>query len=289
MTINEIKKLCNDFGIKPSKGKGQNFLADENVLEQIIKAADLSPKDFVLEVGPGFGVLTEQLIKDSQKVLAVELDKSLIFFLKKKFKAQKNLEILEDDILRVKNEELTKRLGSENYKLVANIPYAITKPIIQKFLTFAPKPSQITVLIQKEVAEKIVAKPGKMSILALSVQYYGQPQIVNFVSKQSFYPIPKVDSAILNIKVNQNTLPAEFSQILTRDEMANFQEKKLWQLIKIGFSSPRKQLQNNFSSGYKLENQEVKNRLKKAGLTELCRAEDLSLADWIRLYQQFVV
>jgi 16S rRNA (adenine1518-N6/adenine1519-N6)-dimethyltransferase len=289
MTINEIKQLCNDFGIKPSKGKGQNFLADDNVLQQIVRAADLSPKDFVLEVGPGFGVLTEQLVKNSQKVLAVELDKSLIFFLKKKFKTQKNLEILEDDILRVKNEDLARKLGSENYKLVANIPYAITKPIIQKFLTFAPKPSEITVLIQKEVAEKIVAKSGEMSILALSVQYYGQPKIVNLVSKQSFYPVPKVDSAILNIKINQNTLPAEFSQILSENELANFQEKKFWQLIKIGFSSPRKQLQNNLANGLKIDNAEVKNMLAKAGQKDLCRAQDLSLADWAKLYQQFMV
>jgi 16S rRNA (adenine1518-N6/adenine1519-N6)-dimethyltransferase len=289
MTINEIKQLCNDFGIKPTKGKGQNFLIDENVLGQIVKAADLSPKDCVLEVGPGFGVLTEQLVKNSQKVLAVELDKSLVFFLKKKFRTEKNLEILEADILRVKNEDLAKRLGSENYKLVANIPYAITKPIIQKFLTFSPKPSEITVLIQKEVAEKIVARPGEMSILAISVQYYGQPEIVNLVSKDSFYPVPKVDSAILKIKVYKNTIPAEFSQILSNKDLENFQEKKFWQLLKIGFSSPRKQLQNNLSNGLKIDNLDVKNRLAKAGQKELCRAQDLSLGDWAKLYQQFMV
>jgi 16S rRNA (adenine1518-N6/adenine1519-N6)-dimethyltransferase len=294
MEISEIKKLCSDYGIKPSKGKGQNFLIDGHVLRQIIDAADLSPQDFALEVGPGFGILTEQLVKNCHKVLCVELDKSLVFFLKKKFSAAGgkglgNLEILEADILKIKNQEIADRLGSANYKIVANIPYAITKPIIQKFLTYAPKPTEITVLIQKEVAEKIVAKPGEMSILAISVQYYGEPKIVNFVSKQSFFPVPKVDSAILKIIVNKDTFPAEFSQILTKKEQENFVEKKFWQLVKIGFSSPRKQLQNNLANGLKIDNSEVKNRLKKAGLKELCRAQDLSLADWARLYQQFMV
>jgi len=299
MTISAIKKLLNDYGIKPSKGKGQNFLIDDKVLQQIVKAADLSPKDFVVEVGPGFGILTEQLVKNCHKVLSVELDKNLAFFLKKKFSArggsafggrnQPNLEILEADILKIKNQELADRLGSANYKIVANIPYAITKPIIQKFLTFAPRPTEMTILIQKEVAGKITAQAGDMSILAISVQFYGQPQIVNFVSKESFYPVPKVDSAILKIKVNQGIVPTQISQVLSPKELASFQERKFWQLVKIGFSSPRKQLQNNLANGLKIDNFEVKKGLAKAGQKELCRAQDLTLADWARLYQQFMV
>lgn len=289
MTINEIKKLCQDFGIKPTKGKGQNFLIDHNVLHKIVAAANLSQDDYALEVGPGFGILTEQLVKNCRQVLGVELDKSLLFFLKKKFKLQENFKLIEGDILKIKNQELADKLGSESYKLVANIPYAITKPIIQKFLNFVPRPTEITVLVQKEVAKKITARPGEMSLLAISVQFYGRPKIVDIVSKESFYPVPKVDSAILKIEINPNSLPAEFSRILTLKQQQNFQAKKFWQLVKISFSSPRKQLQNNLANGFNISNSEVKIRLAKVGLKELCRAQDLSLEDWAGLYQQFVV
>lgn len=289
MTINEIKNLCREFGVKPTKGKGQNFLIDDQVLHQVVAAANLTAADNVLEVGPGLGILTEQLVKNCHKILAVELDQSLIFYLKKKFKDQKNLEILAGDILKIKNQELADHLGSAKYKLVANIPYAITKPLIQKFLNYEPRPSEIVVLIQKEVAEKMAARPGKMSILAISVQLYGRPEIVKIVSRTSFYPEPKVDSAILRIKFYPDYLSPELSQILSASELENFQEKKFWQLAKIGFSSPRKQLQNNLSNGLHLGNSETKNRLKKAGLAENCRAEDLGLADWAKLYQQLLV
>ncbi len=288
MTIDEIKKLINDSGIKPSKGKGQNFLIDDNVLTKIVATANLNAEDCVLEIGPGFGVLTQELIRSSKKVLSVELDTKLIFYIKRKFKGVKNWELLEGDILKIKNELLAQKLDSTKYKLVANLPYAITKPIIQKFLNYEPKPQELVILVQKEVAEKIVAKPGEMSILSLSVQYYGQPQIAGLVSRDSFFPIPAVDSAILKIVLRQTVIPSEISQILTPDQAASFQEKRFWQLIKIGFSSPRKQLQNNLANGFKVANTEVKNRLIKAGLKELCRPQDLSLSDWAKIYQQFM-
>lgn len=289
MTIDDVKKLFNDYGIKPSKGKGQNFLIDNKVLDKIIDAASLDKEDYVLEIGPGFGVLTEQLLKHSQKLVSVELDKSLIFYLKRKFKKVENWTLLEGDILKIKNEELAESLGSKKYKLVANLPYAITKPILQKFLNWEPRPEEIVVLVQKEVAEKICAQPGNMGILSLSVQYYGQPEISSLVLAESFYPKPAVDSAILRIKLSQTKIPAELSQILTKSQQANFQEKLFWQLIKIGFSSPRKQLQNNLASGYKLSKIEAQTKLKNAGLADLCRPQDLSLADWGKIYQQFVV
>ncbi|MCX6744232.1 MAG: 16S rRNA (adenine(1518)-N(6)/adenine(1519)-N(6))-dimethyltransferase RsmA [Candidatus Parcubacteria bacterium] len=288
MSIDEIKKLINDYGLKPSKGKGQNFLIDDNVLAKIMATADLSPEDYVLEIGPGFGVLTQELIKTGKKVLSVELDTRLVFYIKRKFKGVSNWELLEGDILKIKNEQLAEKLGSKKYKLVANLPYAITKPILQKFLSYDPKPREMVILVQKEVAEKIVAKPGEMSILAISVQYYGQPQLINIVSKESFFPVPKVDSAILQIVLRQTDIPAEFSQIFTQIQIQNYQEKRFWQLVKIGFSSPRKQLQNNLANGLKITNAEVKNRLEKAGLQELCRAQDLSLLDWGNIYQQFI-
>lgn len=283
---NEIKKICQQYGIKPSKSKGQNFLIDYNALGEIVKAAGLTKGDYVLEIGPGLGILTEKLIQLSKKVLSVELDKSLVVFLNKKFKANKNLEILQADILKIKNQALTEKLGTQNYKLVANLPYNITKAVLRKFLSFDPKPQEIVVLVQKEVAQKIVAQPGKMSVLSLSVQFYGQPEIIGYVPKESFYPAPKVESAILKIKLRQEKLPPEIVKISAKKE---FIEKKFWQLIKIGFSSPRKQLQNNLAAGFKLSKENVKNKLKSANLPLEIRAQDLSLTDWAYLYQKFMV
>ncbi len=287
MQIDQIKNLLRQSGIKPSKGKGQNFLINQEVLQKIIKAAALSKDDYVLEIGPGFGILTEALIANSKKVLSIELDKSLVYFLKQKFKGINNLEILEADILKIKNEQIVKLLNCQKagYKLVANLPYAITKPVLQKFLVYEPKPKEIVVLVQKEVARKIAAKPGQMSLLSLSVQFYGQPEIIDYVAKENFYPQPKVESALLKIGLRSAKLPAEMRQII---EDTKFEDKKFWQLIKIGFSSPRKQLQNNLAAGFNLSKIDIKIRLKLANLKADIRPQNLSLVDWARLYQKFM-
>ena len=289
MTINEIKYLLGQYGIRPSKAKGQNFLINKNVIEKIIKAADLNKNDCVVEIGPGFGILTEELIKASKKVLTIELDKRLIFFLQKKFKNEKNLKIIENDILKIKNEEIAKLLNCQNegYKVVANLPYAITKPVLKKFLTYEPKPKEMVVLVQKEVAQKIAAKAGQMSLLSLSVQIYGQPEIMGYVSKANFYPQPKVDSAILKIKLHPQFFAPEIIKVMSKS--IKFDEKKFWQLIKFGYSSPRKQLQNNLAAGLKIKKETVKNTLKMAGLNEKIRPGELGLSDWVFLYSQFMV
>lgn len=289
MNLAQIKYLSRQYGIKPSKLKGQNFLIDQSVLQKIIKAAELKKTDYILEIGPGFGVLTKELIKIAQNVLSVELDKSLVYFLKHQFKGIGNLQILPADILAIKNSEISQKLGSQNYKLVANLPYSITKAVLRKFLSFEPKPRQMIVLVQKEVAQKILAKPGQMNILALSVLFYGQPKLIDYVTKSSFYPQPKVDSAILKIKIYDQTIPEEIKKVLNKKTIANFQEKKFWQLVKIGFSSPRKQLHNNLAAGFKLDNVEIKRIFKKIGLRENIRPQELSLKNWAYLYQQFMV
>ena len=269
----KLKQLFKEYGVWPSKSKGQNFLINETVLEKIVQAANLQPNDNVLEIGPGFGILTEELIKRAQKVLCIELDKRLVYFLKQKFKREKNLEILQGDILKIKNSEFYKKLvgGQGSYKLVANLPYNITGAVLRKFLVYEPKPVAIILMLQKEVAQRIIAKPGQMSLLALSVQFYGLPQIIDYVSKESFYPEPKVESAILKIAV-KNAF-----------NLDGLIEKKIWQLAKIGFSSPRKQLQNNLSAGLNIDKETLKNSLKLAGLRPDCRPADLSLEQWISL------
>lgn len=282
----EINQLISQYGIKPSKSKGQNFLIDQNSLAKIVEAANLSANDYVLEIGPGLGVLTEELIKKAGQVLAVELDAQIITFLYKKFKQVNNLQILESDILKLKNSVLAEKLKSEKYKVVANLPYNITKPILRKFLSYDPKPKLIVVLVQKEVALKIVAQNKKQSILGLSVLFYGQPEIIDYVPASSFYPQPKVDSAILKIKT-RTSWPAELQQVLTKPEVADFSEKIFWQIIKIGFSSPRKQIQNNLQSGFKFSKQEVFEKIEQTGIKPSSRAEDLSLREWFLIYQQF--
>lgn len=289
MNLTEIKYFCKKYGVKPSKAKGQNFLINQNILAKIVQAADLQKTDYVLEIGPGFGVLTEELVKQTKKVVSVELDKNLIYFLKQKFKGVKNLEFVEADILKIKNEEIVKKLKSEKYKVVANLPYNITKPVLRKFLSFDPKPKQLTILIQKEVAQKIVAKPGKMNLLSLTVLFYAHPALIDYVAKANFYPQPKVDSAILNIKLRTEKIPAEIQAVLNQETINKFEEKKFWQLIKIGFSSPRKQLHNNLSAGLKLANSDLRKILKLNGLREDIRAQDLSLQDWAKLYQKLMV
>jgi len=287
MLSSEIKFLLQQYGIRPSKAKGQNFLINQGVLQKIIKAADLSQNDCVLEIGPGLGVLTEGLIKKSKKVLSVELDKRLAYFLKQKFKGVKNLKILETDVLQIRNDQIVELLNCYElgYKVVANLPYNITKPVLQKFLTAEPKPKEIVVLVQKEVAQKIVAKPGQMSLLSLSVQFYGQPEIIDYVAKENFYPKPQVESAILKIKLNLGKMPLELSTAFLK---IKFEEKKFWRLIKIGFSSPRKQLQNNLAAGFQISKEKAKKKLKLANLQEKIRPQDLSLADWANLYLQFM-
>jgi 16S rRNA (adenine1518-N6/adenine1519-N6)-dimethyltransferase len=275
----EIKLLIKEYGIWPSKNMGQNFLISESILEKIVNAAELKSDDNVLEIGPGFGILTEELMKKVKKVLAIELDKRLVYFLKQKFKRQNNLEILQGDVLKIKNQEIFDNLVGNtggDYKIVANLPYNITGASLKKFLSYSPKPSEMILLLQKEVAQRILAATGKTSLLSLSVQFYGEAELVSLVSKESFYPKPKVDSAILKIKIK-------------KEAIKGVEDAKFWQLAKIGFSSPRKQLQNNLSAGLKLDKEILKNTLKLANLRPDCRAEDLDFNQWISLYGKIMV
>lgn len=248
---------------------GQNFLNDSAVLEKIIKASELKKTDFVMEVGPGKGVLTEQLAKYAAKVVAIELDDKLIPELQKKFAETKNVEIIHEDILKIN----IPKLVESSYKIIANIPYYITSPIIRLFLEQEIQPQEIFLMIQKEVAERIVAKAGKMSILTVSVQYYAQAEIMFFVSKNSFSPVPKVDSAIIKIVPNK-----KFEKEI---------DKKFFRVVKAGFSAKRKTLINNLSASLQLEKNFVAEKLKTAGLQPTVRAQELKISDWKRLVEIF--
>jgi len=270
--VKTIKSLLNEYRIRPSKYMGQNFLLSQRVVKIAVEAAELKKYDVVLEIGPGLGALTFELAKYVKKVVAVEKDKQLGELLKKNVETEKlkNIEIVNRDILKLTTNDL--RLTT--YKVVANLPYQITSPVLWKFLHEEKnKPQAMVLMVQKEVAERIVARPGKMSVLSVLVQYYADVKIIKNVGKGSFYPEPKVDSAIIRLK-NINTKKHKNKEI---------DEKLLFELVKTGFSNKRKMLKNNITSLVK--NRSANELLKQAKLNPKIRAQELSVEDWIKLHE----
>ena len=233
--------------------------------------------ELILEVGPGEGILTDILAQKGVDVLAIEKDSRLIPILKDKFKNQKNVTILEDDILKLKIETLTGnwKLKIENYKIVGNIPYYITSHLLRIVLENWPKPKLILFMVQKEVAQRIVAKPPKMSMLSLAVQFYAEAKIVKNVSKNNFRPIPKVDSALIKI------IPKQGPEILTKDyklKTINF-----FKLARAGFSNKRKQILNSLVNNLKLEKSLIIQALTEAKVDPSRRPESLQIEEWEKL------
>ncbi|MFA6190460.1 MAG: 16S rRNA (adenine(1518)-N(6)/adenine(1519)-N(6))-dimethyltransferase RsmA [Candidatus Staskawiczbacteria bacterium] len=275
-----IKELLSKYKTRPSKGLGQNFLIDKNVLRKIIEASNIKPTDIILEVGPGIGILTQELAKHAKKVIAIEKDFTMCEVLKETLSDLKNIQIENCDILKfIENW----KLKIENYKVVANIPYYLTSPLIRKFLENPPggeQPQEIILMIQKEVAQRICASPPKMSLLAVSVQFYAEPKIISYVTKNCFWPAPKIDSAIINIKPKNN-----FNKEIDVDAF--------FKVVKAGFSQPRKQLVNNLTTlkyldGVKLTKEEISNWLSKNNLKSNQRAESLTINDWENLTNSFL-
>jgi 16S rRNA (adenine1518-N6/adenine1519-N6)-dimethyltransferase len=263
----------------PKKSLGQNFLRDKVVLDKIIQAADLSLGDLVLEVGPGEGILTAEIVKLAGKVIAIEIDRGLAENLKKKYSNNKKVEIINDDILKINLPELlethrNESLLGENYKIIANIPYYITSPIIQLFLETQYPPTEMILMVQKEVAQRICALPGSMSILAVSVQYYAKPELIFYVDKESFWPIPEVDSAVIRVTHNLERKP--------REETNNF-----FRIVKAGFSARRKTLANNLSNSLHIKKSQAEDELEKAEVSPNARAQELSVEDWKKLANVF--
>ena len=263
-----VRGLLKKYKISPVKWLGQNFLIDEKVLRKIIEAAELSENDIVLEVGPGIGNLTAELAKRVKKVIAIEKDKKMVEILRETLKNFTNIEIIEGDILKINLKPYT----SKPYKVVANIPYYLTSPLIRKFVeTVEVKPQLLVLMVQKEVAQRICTKPPDMSILAVSVQFYAKAEIISFVSKKSFWPQPKVDSAIIKIIPRKSALPIRVNPLL------------FFKVVRAGFSQPRKQLANNFSKKLGIDKIKVREWLLKNKIQPTQRAETLNLEDWINL------
>jgi 16S rRNA (adenine1518-N6/adenine1519-N6)-dimethyltransferase len=267
------RSLLRQFDIKPKKSLGQNFLVDEGAAARIVTAANLVPDDVVLEIGPGLGGLTRHLAANAARVVAVELDQRLIPVLEHTLAAYPNVEFVHGDILQLDPASLL----PPTYKVVANIPYYITSALLRHLLEAEACPSLMVLTVQEEVARRIVAAPGDMSLLAVSVQFYGRPRIVTRLKAGAFYPRPKVDSAVVQIDLDPGTRPA-----LGVTDVHLF-----FQLVQAGFSQRRKQLRNALVGGMGRSRAEVDAALAQAGIDPRRRAETLALEEWATLSQTF--
>ncbi len=264
MNISEFLPKLEELGVNPSKLRGQNFLVDKNILNKIIKSADVKKGELVLEVGPGFGALTEQLDKLAKKVVAVEKDNKLFDYLESQ--NFQNTEIIHADVLKLNEEQIKSFFSSKKYRIVANLPYNISSAFLRKFLEQEFAPQSMILMLQKEVAERMLPNSKQNSILSLSVNFYADPKILFKVSPTCFFPVPKVESVILELK----NIKPKF----------DIEPAKLFKIIKMGFSSKRKMLLNNLKS---FGSDKVKQSLNKLSLNEKIRAEELSLEQWVAL------
>ena len=273
MSINEIpplniSALLKQHGLRANKKLGQNFLQDPFALASITSAAEIKSTDTILEIGSGLGSLTRYLAESAKQVIAVEIDREMLPVLQAVTSAYNNINIIHGDILKFSPQEL---IQESNYLVVANIPYYITSAIIRHLLENERKPRRIVLTVQKEVATRICAEPGDMSLLALSVQIYGKPRIAKHIPASAFFPAPKVDSAVLCIDIYP-------SPKIQPDTLNTF-----FKLIKAGFSQKRKTLRNSLSAGLHISTQAAEELLKNANIDQRRRAETLSIEEWQRL------
>ncbi|MCP6726921.1 MAG: 16S rRNA (adenine(1518)-N(6)/adenine(1519)-N(6))-dimethyltransferase RsmA [Patescibacteria group bacterium] len=268
LTPTQIKELLNKHNIIPKKGFGQNFLINKGVLVKIIESANLKKSDTVLEVGPGLGTLTKELATKVKEVIAVEKDWNMVGILKEELKDIPNITIIQDDILKMSPEKLPK-----NYKVVANLPYYISAAFIRRFLEdMENKPTSMTLLLQKEVAERITASTPRMHLISVAVQAYAKATIVGNIRPGSFWPAPKVNSSIVHLKLYNTKLPKHFFKV-----------------VKAGFLHPRRQLINNLKEGLDLTSEKVSLWLDKSNINIKQRAETLSIEDWINLSEKYTI
>lgn len=268
MTDAGLFELIRRYDLDPKKSLGQNFLVDESHLARIAAAADLTPQDTVLEVGPGLGVLTRYLAAQAGRVVAVELDDRLIPILVERFADRPNVRFVHADILEVDAAALVETTA---YKVVANLPYYITSAVLRHLLEAPQPPTLAVVMVQREVAQRMVAAPGDMSLLAVGVQFYARPKIVQKVPAGAFYPRPKVDSAVVRLEVRPEPAAPDVDR------------GQFFEVVRAGFGQKRKQLLNSLSSGLGLDKERIRAYMEEAGIDPRRRAETLSLDEWAAL------
>lgn len=266
-----IQTLLRQNNLRPDRRLGQNFLVDDHALRKVVAAAEIGPEMRILEVGAGLGSLTRYLAIQSSAVTAVELDERLLPILEQVLEPYSNVHIISGDILRLDPAAL---MGAASYRVVANIPYYITSAVIRHLLEARQRPEGLVLTVQKEVAERICAGPGDMSLLALSVQVYGQPEIAARLPAGAFYPVPKVDSAVVRVDLSaEPRVPLEILDLF-------------FQLAKAGFSQKRKTLRNALAGGMHWDRMQAEALLEKAGINPMRRAETLLVGEWERLAQR---
>lgn len=262
----EVMDLLSRHGLHPRKALGQNFLVDGSALQTVADAAQLTPADTVLEVGPGPGVLTVRLAERAGRVVAIELDEAFAMLLHQR--GIPNLHVVHSDVLKTDPGVLT---GGAPYTMVGNLPYAIGAAVLRHFLEATPQPRRMVVTLQKEVADNICARPGDLGILGISIQVYGAPKIVRVIPPGSFFPPPKVHSAIVAIEVFQEPR-------VPRDLLLRF-----FRTVRAGFSAPRKQLRNSLANGLRITGDESADIFRRAGVDPTRRPETLSVDEWRRV------
>ncbi len=263
-----VPELLRTYGLRPNKRLGQNFLVDPGALEKVLQAAEIDDEVSVLEIGPGLGSLTRLLARRAQRVVVVELDANLLPPLYQVLAPFSNVEIVQGDTLA---HDPARLMGAAGYRVVANIPYYITSALIRHLLEARLKPQRLVLTVQYEVAERICAGPGDLSLLALSVQVYGESQIAARIPADAFYPAPKVDSAVVRVDLHARPVIAQ----------ANLEA--FFHLAKAGFSQKRKTLRNALAGGLHLAPRQAGEMLEAAGIDPMRRAETLSLTEWGKL------
>jgi 16S rRNA (adenine1518-N6/adenine1519-N6)-dimethyltransferase len=274
-----VRRLLRQSRIRPDKALGQSFLTDPTILERIAQAAGLTADDIVLEIGAGTGALTQLLARDAGYVVAVELDQRLLPVLEDALSAFDNIALIQSDILALNPavliDDASRKLAASDahYKVAANLPYYITSAILRHLLEAERTPEVMIITVQHEVAKRLVAKPGDMSVLAVSVQFYADPQILFRIRPGSFYPAPDVESAVLRLDVHPHPP-------LPREQIDMF-----FQVVRAGFSQRRKQLHNSLSAGlgHRISKHEAADKLEEAGIDPRRRAQALSVEEWIAL------
>jgi len=271
MDIDQLKNLLRSYGLKPNFTYGQNFLVDDFVLQDIVDAAEVTKADAVLEIGPGIGNLTRALCERAGFVLSLEKDPKFFPVLKAIKKDHQNLRFEIADALEFNFQDFFKAEGYKSYKVVANIPYYITGKILKMLLGAKFKPASVTVLTQKEVARNLAAKAGDLGVLAISVQLFGEPKLVQVVPAKSFYPAPKVDSAIVRINVNKKP----------KYELED--EKRFFKIVKACFAGKRKQIHNTLVNNLHLDKSTVLQVLSQLKIKPTARPQELSIEQWVEL------
>lgn len=270
MDSERLKQILRNYNIRPNVTYGQNFLMDEIALEDIVDASGVNSEDCVLEIGPGIGNLTRKLCQRAKLVLSVEKDPAMLPILKAVKKDCKNFHYEIADALEFDYQKFILDNGFKNFKVVANIPYYITGKILQLLLTAKFKPESVTLLMQKEVAQNAVAPVGDMSVFSISVQLYGEPKILNLIPAKSFFPSPKVDSAVLQVKV----FPKPKYEI---------DEKKFFAVVRACFAGKRKQIHNTLVNNLKLPKAQVEEILTELKISPLVRPQQLTISQWVEL------